>query len=177
MSDFDVPREDAGTVFFIRSSIAISAPKQKVWDVLVDFPSYSEWNPYIRTVELISDKDKKPLASHTVALGQHVRLRLHTPPTMNDADTKASVTEEIITHFDSDTFRFAWRFATPSRWLITAQRWQVLREGPEGETIYESWEFFGGLAAYAIRFFMGTKLQAAFDTMSHALKERAERAN
>lgn len=96
---------------------------------------------------------------------------------MVDDGTKATVTEEIITHFDSDSFRFAWRFATPSRWLISAQRWQVLREGPEGETIYESWEFFGGLAAYGIRFFMATKLQAAFDAMSQALKERAERVS
>ena len=36
------------SVFTIRSSISIDAPKQKVWDVLLDFSSYREWcvNPY-----------------------------------------------------------------------------------------------------------------------------------
>ncbi len=98
---------------------------------------------------------------------------------MDDVSKKPSITEEILTRVDSDTFRFAWRFATPARWLITAERWQVLRDdGPGGQgTVYETWEFFGGLLAYLIRFFMGAKLQAAFDAMSRALKERAERAN
>lgn len=101
------------------------------------------------------------------------------PPTMDDAGKKGSVTEEILTHVDSDSFRFAWRFATPARWLINAERWQVLRDdGPGGKaTVYETWEFFGGLLAYLIRFFLGAKLQVSFDAMSRALKERAERAN
>lgn len=178
--DSDVPPLATSSVFIIRSSVAISAPKQKVWDVLLDFPSYSEWNPYIRTQELISEEDKKPLLSQIAAPGRRIRLRLNTPPTMDDVHKKASTVEEILTHVDSDTFRFAWRFATPARWLITAERWQVLRDsddGPGGQTtVYETWEFFGGLLAYLIRFFMGAKLQAAFDAMSRALKERAERA-
>ena len=97
---------------------------------------------------------------------------------MEDVGKKGSVTEEIITHVDGDTFRLAWRFATPARWLITAERWQVVRDdGPGGTTVYETWEFFGGLVAYLIRLFLGAKLQASFDAMSRALKERAERTS
>jgi hypothetical protein len=83
-----------------------------------------------------------------------------------------------VTHADDANFRLAWRFATPARWLITAERWQVVRDsGPESSqsTIYETWEFFGGLLAYLLWFFMRTKLQSSFDVMSRALKERAER--
>ncbi|KAI9431258.1 hypothetical protein H4582DRAFT_1250786 [Lactarius indigo] len=179
MSALDIPPLARSSVFVIRSSIAISASKQKVWDTLLDFPSYSEWNPFMRSTELISEEDKKPLPSQIAAPGLRVRLRLNMPPTMDDVGKKASVTEEILTHVDSDTFRFAWRFATPARWLITAERWQVVRDdGPGGQTaVYETWEFFGGLAGYLIRFFMGAKLQTAFDAMSRALKERAERAH
>jgi hypothetical protein len=93
---------------------------------------------------------------------------------MDDVGKKGTLTEEILTHVDSDTFRLAWRFATPARWLITAERWQVLRDDGPGATVYETWEFFGGLVAYVIRFFLGAKLQAAFDAMSRALKDRAE---
>ncbi|KAI9433468.1 hypothetical protein H4582DRAFT_1819683 [Lactarius indigo] len=183
MSALDIPPLARSSVFVIRSSIAISASKQKVWDILLDFPSYSEWCESrhctsIHTCVLIS-VDKKPLPSQIAAPGLRVRLRLNMPPTMDDVGKKASVTEEILTHVDSDTFRFAWRFATPARWLITAERWQVVRDdGPGGQTaVYETWEFFGGLAGYLIRFFMGAKLQTAFDAMSRALKERAERAH
>ena len=50
MSESDLP--DIGlttsSVFTIRSSISIDAPKQKVWDVILDFASYREWRvgPY-----------------------------------------------------------------------------------------------------------------------------------
>jgi hypothetical protein len=96
---------------------------------------------------------------------------------MDDASTKGSTTEEILTHVDDASFRLAWRFATPARWLISAERWQILRDGRPADqrTVYETWEFFGGLLAYVIQFFMRTKLQDSFDAMSRALKDWAER--
>ncbi|KAI9458825.1 hypothetical protein F5148DRAFT_1287301 [Russula earlei] len=164
------------SVFTIRSSISINAPKRKVWDVLLDFPSYKEWNPYIRSQEIISEHDKTPLLSQAAAPGRRLRLRLHVPPTMNDAGTNASTAEEILTYVDATTFRLAWRFATPARWLINAERWQILRdcESDGQRTVYETWEFFGGLLAYLIWFFMRVKLQSSFDAMSHALKDKVE---
>ncbi|KAF8468121.1 hypothetical protein DFH94DRAFT_777227 [Russula ochroleuca] len=181
MTEYDLPHPELTTssVFTIRSSISIDAPKERVWDVLLDFASYKEWNPYIRTQEIVSDLDKTPLLSQTAAPGRRIRLRLHVPPTMNDASTKGSTAEEILTHVDGVSFRLAWRFATPARWLINAERWQILRNGGPGDqrTVYETWEYLGGLLAYVIRFFMRTKLQDSFDAMSHALKERAERVD
>jgi hypothetical protein len=96
---------------------------------------------------------------------------------MDDASTKGSTAEEVLTYVDGMSFRLAWRFATPARWLINAERWQILRDGGSGEqtTVYETWEYFGGLLAYVIRFFMRTKLQDSFDAMSSALKDRVER--
>ncbi|KAH9160561.1 hypothetical protein EDB89DRAFT_1893438 [Lactarius sanguifluus] len=172
MSALEVPPLATSSVFIIRSSIAISASRQKVWDTLLDFPSYGEW-----CEKLISEEDKKPLLSQIAAPGLRVRLRVNIPPTMDDVGKKAPVTEQILTHVDSGTFRFAWRFVTPARWLITAERWQVVRDGGPGVAVYETWEFYGGLAGYLIRFFMVAKLQTAFDAMSRALKERAERAS
>jgi hypothetical protein len=98
---------------------------------------------------------------------------------MDDARTKASTAEEILTYVDDASFRLVWRFATPARWLINAERWQVLRDcGPgDQKTVYETWEYFGGFLAYVIRFFLRVKLQSSFDAMSSALKERAERVN
>ena len=36
--------------FAIRSGVTIAAPIPKVWAILVDFPRYAEWNPYIRSI-------------------------------------------------------------------------------------------------------------------------------
>ncbi|KAH9054097.1 hypothetical protein EDB87DRAFT_1689654 [Lactarius vividus] len=161
MSTLNVPPLATSSVFVIRSSIAISASKQKVWDSLARLSVLRRMlsrrthrNPFMRTTELIGEEDKKPLPSQIAAPGLRVRLRVNIPPTMDDIGKKASVTEEILTHVDSDTFRFAWRFATPARWLITAERWQVVRDDGPGVAVYETWEFFGGLAGYLIRFFM-----------------------
>jgi hypothetical protein len=101
------------------------------------------------------------------------------PPTMDDASAKGSTTEEILTHVDDASFRLAWCFATPARWLISAEHWQILRDGrpDDQKTVYETWESFGGLLAYVIQFFMRTKLQDSFDAMSRALKDRAERVD
>jgi hypothetical protein len=98
---------------------------------------------------------------------------------MDDAGTKGTTAEEILTHVDDVNFRLVWRFATPARWLINAERWQILRDGGPGgqKTVYETWEYFGGFLAYVIQFFMRTKLQSSFDAMSSALKDRAERAD
>ena len=95
---------------------------------------------------------------------------------MDDASTKGTTAEEILSHVDGESFRLAWRFATPARWLINAERWQILRDsGPDDQkTVYETWEYMGGLLAYVIQFFMRAKLQDSFDAMSRALKDRAE---
>ncbi len=35
----------------LRTEIEISAPAERVWQVLTDFTAYPEWNPFIRRVE------------------------------------------------------------------------------------------------------------------------------
>ena len=35
----------------IETSIAIAAPRLRVWSVLMDFPSYPDWNPFIRSIK------------------------------------------------------------------------------------------------------------------------------
>ncbi len=35
----------------LRTEIEIVAPRERVWKHLVDFPSYAEWNPFLRDVK------------------------------------------------------------------------------------------------------------------------------
>ncbi|KAI0262344.1 hypothetical protein BC834DRAFT_394873 [Gloeopeniophorella convolvens] len=171
MADQHIPELTSSGVLTVRSSVVINAPKEKVWDVLLDFPSYGE----CRTQEVIGPDGKIPLLPQEPAPGRRLRLHVHVPPT----SARPSTVEEVLTHVDDVHFRLAWRWATPARWLLHAERWQILRDAPGGggTTVYETWEVIGGMLAYVARVFgLRAKLQASFDGMSDGLKERAERA-
>jgi uncharacterized protein YndB with AHSA1/START domain len=34
----------------LHSEIEINAPAERVWELLTDFASYPQWNPFIRTI-------------------------------------------------------------------------------------------------------------------------------
>ena len=34
----------------IKTSIHINATKEKVWEILMDFEKYPEWNPFIKSI-------------------------------------------------------------------------------------------------------------------------------
>jgi uncharacterized protein YndB with AHSA1/START domain len=35
----------------IETQIEIAASPQRVWSILMDFPGYTRWNPFIRSIE------------------------------------------------------------------------------------------------------------------------------
>lgn len=63
------------------------------------------------------------------------------------------------------------------RWLLNAERWQVLIEVEGGKTRYETFETFGGILAYLIRVFLRSGLKKGFVAMAEGLKRRAEERN
>jgi len=47
-------------------------------------------------------------------------------------------------------------------------------EPGDQRTVYETWEFFGGLLAYVISVSRAQSFKSAFDAMARAFKDRAE---
>ncbi|RDB23643.1 hypothetical protein Hypma_009299 [Hypsizygus marmoreus] len=162
-------------VFSVSSSIIINAPRNKVWSVLLDFPSYKEWNPFARG-QTIVDKSKNPLPDQTPAEGQYLLIApVHLPPTMGEPGwfQKQSAFEMIST-VDRENYRVAWVNIALPKFLLSAERWQALSEDGEGRTKYETIEVFGGFFAYLVKFFMREKLVLGFNAQAEALKKRAE---
>lgn len=43
------PRVEEG-IFSVSASVVIDAPRDKVWEIITDFPSYKEWCVYVKAV-------------------------------------------------------------------------------------------------------------------------------
>ncbi|KAG6857014.1 hypothetical protein H0H87_010686 [Tephrocybe sp. NHM501043] len=168
------PLADTG-VFFVSSSILIDAPRDKVWSIMLDFPSYKEWNPFVRG-QTIVDKSGNPLPDQTPAAGQYLLIApVHLPPTMGEPGWfQKQSAFETITSVDHENFRVAWVYSALPKFLLSAERWQALSV-VDGKTRYETIEVFGGVVAYLVKFFMYQKLVLGFNAQAEGLKKQAER--
>jgi len=82
---------------------------------------------------------------------------------------------EKITTLDHKNFRVAWTFVGLPKFMLNAERWQVLSyDSITKQTKYESTEVFGGLLAYLVKWFVCPKLVLGFQATAEGLKRRAE---
>ncbi|KAJ3843040.1 hypothetical protein F5878DRAFT_606038 [Lentinula raphanica] len=175
------PPPVSSAVFHISGSTTISAPPEKVWQILLDFDSYKQWNPFVRSQKVMSKSDSAPLS-----VGNRLELYpVHLPPTMDDDHVgflQKNSTLVEVTVLDHENYRVAWRVAGMlPRWMLDAERWQMItvEEGGDGgaemKCKYESYEVFRGVLAYVVQWFVGKELDMGVDAMAEALKLRAER--
>ncbi|KAG1829309.1 hypothetical protein EV424DRAFT_1507553 [Suillus variegatus] len=160
-------------VFSVSSSCLINAPRKEVWEVLMDWKSYKEWNPFVRD-QRITDARKNHLPDETPREGCYLYIQpVHIPPSFDNKWFPGSAFERI-TALDHENYRTAWVNVEMPHWLLTAERWQALVEVEGGKTRYETIEVFGGLLAYLVRAFVGNGLKKGFIAMAEGLKSRAE---
>lgn len=126
--------------------------------------------------QTIVDKSKNPLQDQTPAEGKYLFIGpVHLPPTMGEPGwfQKQSAFEEIVT-VDHENYRVAWINIDLPKFLLSAERWQILTVESDGKTKYETTEVFGGLLAFLIKFFMREKLVLGFNAQAQGLKNWAE---
>ena len=137
-------------------TVQIEAPAAFVWDVLVDYPRYPEWNPYTIAAET------------TLELGDRIDLTL---PQVDGSDA-TFVNREFIRIVDPPHHL---RYDTGEEMEgIHAQRDQYIAElGPDRCEYYTTDTLSGELAALVMET-NGDWVKAGFDSVAHALKARAE---
>ncbi|KAF8192634.1 hypothetical protein K438DRAFT_1829429 [Mycena galopus ATCC 62051] len=171
------PPLSSSGVFTVADSILIDAPREKVWEILLAFGSYKEWNAFVRNQTLIT-AEGAALPDQTPTPNTVMRISpVHLPPTMGEPKFMGSHTALVqITTIDHENYRAAWVTAGPPRkWLLHAERWQMLTvEG--GKTKYESIEVFSGILAYVVQLFVGKNLVLGVRAMAEGLKSYSERA-
>lgn len=137
-------------------TVEIAAPAEHVWEVLVDYPRYPEWNPYTVAVET------------TLEIGDPIDLTLPNP----DGSPGTFVNREYIRvvdpphHLRYDTGdELQGVFAVRDQWIEPL--------GPERCT-YRTTDAFSGEHAALVVEASGTWVKEGFDAVAHALRERAE---
>ncbi|KAL1741812.1 hypothetical protein HDZ31DRAFT_44621 [Schizophyllum fasciatum] len=177
-----LPPEEPG-VFKAQASATIDAPIDTVWQTLLDFPSYPDWNPFVRSQTLANELFIPLKDQSSPKAGQRLIIHVQIPPLEPPVDAgtpsnplHAQMSFENITFLEgAPTYRAAWKQIMLPDALINATRWQVLSTVEGGKTLYEAREVYAGSLAPALESLLGEGLQEAFDAQASELKAYVER--
>lgn len=136
--------------------VEIEAPQALVWEVLVDYARYPEWNPY--TVRVDTELE----------VGADVVLHLPHPDRPGETMTTTEVMRVIDAprHLQYDTAdNLPGIFAVRDQWV---------EDLGDGRSRYRTTDVFSGEHAQLAYDLQGAWVKEGFDAVAHALKARAE---
>jgi hypothetical protein len=138
-----------------RTTFAINAPSDVVWDVLVDFERYPEWNPSL------------PSITGDVRVGSTVSLTLGMPGRPSPK-VKAELTEVVPQQ------RLVWHGNAGADWLFAGDRQFIIDPRDDDTVSFTHVEEVQGLLFPVFRALMGSAIQRHHDALNTALTARAE---
>ena len=143
---------------FFEVRLQIDAPPEFVWRVLIDFESYSEWNPFIVKI------DGEARIGSKIKL--HVKLDQKFEALRFSEEMIVSLKENQHLCYDS-------HFLSSS--LFNSTRWQTIKPTKNGlSSIYHSHQRLSGLSAWPFARIFGDRIASGFEASTLALKKRAE---
>lgn len=141
----------------LRAEQEIDARPDRVWEILMGFESFGEWNPFIVSIE--GDR----------SVGSRLRVRLR-PPGGRTTTFRPTVTT-------NDPARaFGWLGHVGIRGVFDGAHRFELQALPGDRTRFVQSESFRGLLVPILRRSLLTGTLAGFEAMNRALGERAEAA-
>jgi hypothetical protein len=141
----------------LRTSVDIDAAPERVWQVLVDFGSYPEWNPFITR------------AGGAAEVGQ--RLTLDMQPV---GGRRMTLHPTVLESTPGRRLRWAGRVGLPG--VFDAEHRFTLSDRAGGGVRVVQEERFTGLLVPLLARFLRRHTLPAFSAMDEALKRRAEGA-
>jgi hypothetical protein len=139
----------------IVTDIEINARPAAVWSVLVDFPSYPDWNPFMRSV------------TGTPAEGERLTISLK-PPNGREWTFHPVVLEA------TDNRELRWRGSLSIPGLFAGERFLRIDTPEPGKVLFTHGERFSGILVPAFKSYLNASIRAGFIEMNQALKSRAE---
>jgi hypothetical protein len=141
----------------LRSQIDINATPEDVWQVLSDFGSYPQWNPFITRAEGEAKPDSRLV------------LRMQ-PVGARGTTVRPTVVEAAPGH------RLRWQGRLGMPGIFDADHTVTITPREEGGVRLSQDEHFRGLLVPLLARSLDRHTQPAFEAMNAALKHRAEQA-
>ncbi len=139
----------------LRTEIEIEASPQAVWEILMDFGSYPEWNPFIVAL------------AGTAELGEQLEVSMQ-PPGGRSMKFRPKVT--VL----EPTTRLQWLGKLGIKGVFDGRHQFTIEPTSDGTRFVQSEVFTGILVPLLSRSLDGAT-RRGFEAMNTALKERAER--
>ena len=136
----------------VRVELIIPAPRQAVWNVLVDFARYPEWNPFtvgVGTTGRIGDPVLLDVVLGGRRMKMHERMRVYEP-----------------------LRRVGWGLRILGGVVLDCTRVQQLEDAGEGSTRYECHESFRGWSVPLFFRRYKAPMQEGFEAAAQALSRR-----
>ena len=142
----------------IATSVRIAATPERVWAMLLDFPRYPEWNPFVRSIE------GSPTESS--------RLKVTISPPGGKSMTFRPI---VLRNIPRQELRWKGKLLLPG--LFDGEHYFGLVPASDGSTQFTHGERFTGLLVPLFRGTLERDTKAGFEAMNAALKQRLERRN
>ena len=141
----------------LRTEVTIDAPAELVWELLTDFDSFADWNPFMQR------------ASGNLAVEEKLVIYLKPPGGMG-----MSFKPRILKVVPNREFRWLGHFVMPG--VFDGEH--IFEIDPIGDAScrFVQREEFRGILALPILAMIGKSTERGFTEMNQALKARAENA-
>ena len=138
----------------LETEIIINAPAHRVWQVLMDFKAYPDWNPFIISIKGLRQK------------GKNLQVMLRTKK-----GKEMSFEPVVLVSNQNDEFR--WRGKLGIRGIFDGEHYFALEALESAQCRFIHGEFFSGILVGLMGNVLKDTLQS-FEEMNKALKNRCE---
>jgi hypothetical protein len=140
----------------LETQIDIDVPVERVWSLLIDFPSYPRWNPFVRSIEGILE------------VGQSLKVFIQPP-----GASGMRFQPIVLAAQPNRELRWKGKLFLPG--LFDGEHYFKLEAKPGGGLTFHQGELFSGILVPLFRRSLDGPTKQGFVAMNEALKREAEK--
>jgi hypothetical protein len=140
----------------LETQIEIEAPVERVWSLLIDFPSYPQWNPFIRSIK------------GNLEVGRSLKVFIQPPGTSG-----MHFRPTVLMLQPNRELRWKGKLLLPG--LFDGEHYYKLEAKPGGGLTFYQGEIFSGILVPLFRRSLDGTTKQGFVAMNEAIKREAEK--
>jgi hypothetical protein len=140
----------------LKTSIEINSTPAKVWQVLMDFENYPDWNPFVKSIQGVA------------SVGKKLKVCIH-PPGQKDM-----MFRPILLKVEKNKeFRWIGHLLFPG--ILDGEHIFMIESLDNSKVLFRQEEHFSGILVPVFWKSLFQHTRIGFIEMNHALKERVEK--